>query len=267
MEDLSKYNPEGSPLRQWQMRMLEIVKAIDTVCRRHKIKYWLDFGTLLGAVRHKGFIPWDDDLDVSVFKEDYHKLLFLLEKELPPQFSVMWPGNNKNFPFNFAKVVDSKSYMIPDKDEWPSRAGLTGLWVDIFPMIHGNRPIRKMVEPLYGRCYRRIHNYEVNTKNKVLAYMLYPLALCLMGFGKVCGMFISRDKYVNTYGTVGDPTQFVTRHRNWVGTTVDIEFEKTMLPVPQNYEAMLTAMYGDYMKIPPEDKRKVHIGKIEVYDL
>lgn len=96
--------------------------------------------------------------------------------------------------------------------------------------------------------------------------MLYPMALCLLGFGKLCGLFISRDKYVNTYGTVGDPTQFVTRHRSWVGETVEKEFEGTMLMLPQNYDAMLKAMYGDYMKIPPKEKRKCHIGKIEVYN-
>lgn len=266
MEDLSYYNPEGSGLRKGQRRMVEIVKEIDKICRRHNIRYWLDFGTLLGAVRHKGFIPWDDDLDISVFKEDYRHLLSLLEKELPPQFSVMWPGNNKNFPFNFAKVVDSRS-RVEAIDEWTKRAGMEGLWVDIFPMEHGCRPIRRLVEPLYGRCYRRIHNFEVNTKNKVLAYLLYPLAICWVGIGKLCLLFVSRDKYVNTLGTVGDPTQFVTRHRSWVGHTKDIVFEGEMLAAPVDTDAMLKAMYGDYMKIPPEEKRKVHIGKIEVYDL
>lgn len=264
MEDLSQYNAEGTMLRSAQMRMLDILKAIDVIARRYGITYWLDGGSMLGCARHKGFIPWDDDLDIAVFYEDYRRLLSLLEKELPSQYSVMYTGNNKNFPFNFAKVVDSRSYVQAEGD-WPSRAGLSGLWVDIFPMIHGNGPIRKVVEAVYGRCYRRIHGFENNNCKKVVAYLLYPLALGLVGVSKIVGLFISRDKYVNTYGTGSAPTQHSTRHRSWTVPTKDMEFEGCMFPMPCNYDAILTVMYGDYMRIPPKEKRQTHNGKIEVY--
>ena len=83
MEDFSQYNPEGSTLRKAQMRMLEMLVEVDTICRKHNIPYWIDFGTLLGAVRHKGFIPWDDDMDISVYEKDYNRLREVLVKELP----------------------------------------------------------------------------------------------------------------------------------------------------------------------------------------
>ena len=85
-EDFSQYNGDGTNLRQAQLRMLEIVKAVDEVCRRHDIHYWIDAGTLLGAVRHKGFIPWDDDVDIAVMREEYGKLRDCLMKELPVDF-------------------------------------------------------------------------------------------------------------------------------------------------------------------------------------
>ena len=86
MEDFSKYNGEGTMLRKAQLRMLDILIAVDKICRKHNIPYWLDYGTLLGAVRHGGFIPWDDDLDISMMKEDYDRFLTIASKELPEQF-------------------------------------------------------------------------------------------------------------------------------------------------------------------------------------
>ena len=86
MEDLSRYNPEGSTLRKAQLRMLDILVAIDKICRENNIKYWIDYGTLLGAVRHKGFIPWDDDIDICVLDEDYPKVREAMIRELPNNF-------------------------------------------------------------------------------------------------------------------------------------------------------------------------------------
>ncbi|MDR3287625.1 MAG: LicD family protein, partial [Prevotellaceae bacterium] len=83
MEDFSKYNGEGTTLRKAQLRMLDILIEVDRICRKHNIQYWLDFGTLLGAVRHNGFIPWDDDVDISVMRKDRKRLKKMLVTELP----------------------------------------------------------------------------------------------------------------------------------------------------------------------------------------
>ena len=83
MEDLRKYNPEGSTLRKAQMRMLDILLVVDKIFRKHHIEYWLDGGTLLGAVRHGGFIPWDDDLDINVRVSDISRIRKVLQSELP----------------------------------------------------------------------------------------------------------------------------------------------------------------------------------------
>ena len=86
MEDFSRYNGENTKLRKAQLCMLDILIQFDKVCRNNNISYWLDGGTLLGAVRHQGFIPWDDDLDVCIQSKDYPKLREALIKELPKRY-------------------------------------------------------------------------------------------------------------------------------------------------------------------------------------
>ena len=79
----ARFNPDGSPLRRMQDRMTEMLREIDAICRRHNIRYWLCSGTLLGCIRHGGYIPWDDDLDIEVLREDYDRLMEILPRELP----------------------------------------------------------------------------------------------------------------------------------------------------------------------------------------
>ena len=79
----ARFNPEGSPLRLQQLRMKEMLKVLDGICRKHDIPYWIASGTLLGCMRHGGFIPWDDDLDVEMLRSDYKRLLRILPSELP----------------------------------------------------------------------------------------------------------------------------------------------------------------------------------------
>ena len=78
-----RFNPEGSILRRQQLRMLELLDAVDCICKKHNIPYWLSSGTLIGAARHNGFIPWDDDLDIEILRSDYLRLIKILPQELP----------------------------------------------------------------------------------------------------------------------------------------------------------------------------------------
>src|SRR5215212_9809635 len=149
MEDLSHYNPEGSDLRRAQMRMLEMLDVFDGICRKHSINYWLDWGTLLGARRHGGFIPWDDDLDVAVLRNDLKKLLSILKDELPSNLKLQHKKTDENYWFHWAKIRDTKSryyekgtecYNFHDK----------GLFIDIFslepvPSIRFKKVIDKFV--------------------------------------------------------------------------------------------------------------------------
>ena len=99
-EELRKrFNPDGSILRRQQMRMLELLGAVDKVCKKHNIPYWLSSGTLIGAARHQGFIPWDDDLDIEMLREDYLRLLKVLPQELPDNFVLQTHETDHNYIF------------------------------------------------------------------------------------------------------------------------------------------------------------------------
>ena len=115
MEDLSRYNPEGSTLRKAQMRMLEILKIVDSIFSKHHIDYYLDGGTLLGAVRHGGFIPWDDDIDISVRREDFSRIKRVLQKELPNNLVFQDRFTDWNLPVLIAKVRDKNSYYYEEE--------------------------------------------------------------------------------------------------------------------------------------------------------
>ena len=131
MEDLSVYNPEGSILRQAQHRMLEILREIDSICRRHNIQYFLDGGSLIGAVRHGGFIPWDDDLDIAIMLDDYKRLKKYLMAELPENLLFQDFSTDKNYPTLIAKVRDRNSFF---EESDSSKVEHRGIFVDIIPM-------------------------------------------------------------------------------------------------------------------------------------
>lgn len=127
------YNPEGSALRNLQLRMLEILKSVDAICKKHNIPYWLSSGTLLGAVRHDGFIPWDDDIDIELLREDYLKLLDILPKELPEEYVLQTTDTDSGYVYLYAKVRDTNSY-IEEKCVFNKHFEYKGAFIDIFPL-------------------------------------------------------------------------------------------------------------------------------------
>ena len=108
----ARYNPEGSLLRRQQNRMTEMLLCFDEICRKHDIPYWLCSGTLLGCVRHGGYIPWDDDLDVEILYKDYDRLMKVLREELPEQYGIQNDETDSGYFFCFAKINDKISGYI-----------------------------------------------------------------------------------------------------------------------------------------------------------
>ena len=259
-EDFSKYNGEGTQLRNAQMRMLEILKEIGKICKKHHIDYYLEGGTLLGAVRHQGFIPWDDDLDISVMKEDFPRLRKAILEELPADLVYQDNTTDHNFPFLFAKVRDKHSF-IEEPDLF--RLKEQGIYIDIFP----NEKVpcmwwKRRLDYPYGHCIRAIHNYS-NTKDKVLSCLVFPFAWILVQLTRLVNLFIPSDKIAYVYGC---QVAYNNYSKKDVYPLKYIPFEDMQAPVPHNYDAVLTALYGDYMQIPPEEKRRAHATKIEFYD-
>ena len=110
-----RFNPDGSLLRRQQLRMLELLEVIDVICRKHQIPYWLSSGTLIGAARHKGFIPWDDDLDIEMLRSDYLRLLKVLPQELPDNLALQTNETDPNYIFIYGKLRDKDSHLEETK--------------------------------------------------------------------------------------------------------------------------------------------------------
>lgn len=260
MEDLSRYNPEGSTLRKAQLRMLEILKAVDAIFARHHIDYYLDGGTLLGAVRHGGFIPWDDDIDISVRREDMPRIRKVLKAELPENLVYQDRFEDWNLPVLIAKVRMKNTYLY--EEECTDKLKERGLFIDIIPMekIPSWRWKQKL-DYWYGHCIRGIHNYST-LGDKILSYCVFPFTWGLVRLTRLVNRIIPSDQLADVYGW--KPTGCYKRQD--IFPTKRMPFEGFMASVPNNPDAMLKGLFGDYMQLPPEEKRRVHSTKIEFYD-
>lgn len=260
MEDLRRYNPEGSTLRKAQMRMLDILKVVDSIFSKHHIDYYLDGGTLLGAVRHGGFIPWDDDLDISVRREDYSQIKRILQQELPDNLVFQDRFTDWNLPVLVAKVREKNSYYY--EEECTDRLKVKGIFIDIIPME--KVPSWKWKQKLdywYGHCIRGIHNYYT-LGDKILSYCIFPFSWALVQLTRLINHFVPSDQLADVYGW--KPTGcYLSKD---IFPTRRMLFEGFMASVPNNPDAMLKGLFGDYMQIPPKEKRMTHTGRIEFYD-
>ncbi len=259
MEDLSKYNPEGSLLRKAQRRMLEILQVVDGICQKHGIPYFLDGGSLLGAVRHRGFIPWDDDLDIAVMRQDYKRLTKILKKELPANLVYQDRNTDFNYPMLIAKVRDKHSYF---EDDLSHKLKEKGIYIDIIPMEKvPSLEWKAKLDYWYGHCIRGIHNYS-DWRDKVLSYCVFPFAWTMVQLTRMVNWVSKSDQIAHEYGWKAY-NGFSSRD---VFPVKRMKFEGVDVCVPNNPDAVLKALFGDYMQIPPKEKRATHTGHIEFYD-
>ena len=148
-----RFSPDGSLLRRQQLRMLELLLEVDSICKHHQIRYWLSSGTLIGAARHAGFIPWDDDLDIEMLLEDYERLMRVLPDELPPTMALQSTRTDKNYFYFYAKVRDRRSFLAESNHYdrvWKER----GIYIDIFPFYKQPLWIHKLSELAQGHVYK-----------------------------------------------------------------------------------------------------------------
>ena len=257
-----RFNPEGSLLRQQQMRMLEILLEVDRICQKYDIPYWLSSGTLIGAMRHDGFIPWDDDLDIEMMRKDYLRLMKVLPLELPEWLALQNDETDPKYFYFYAKVRDRRSRML-EQNGYDRLWQEQGIYIDIFPMEQHPIWLHKLTEKTVGHMYkiwrtstdddkaikqvRRI--FDLNNK------MVFPFLrlLCRLWGGKVITSSMGIPFHNCRYASEIFP---LTTHA----------FEGYQLPVPGNADAHLRHIFGDYMQLPDLNKLAPHVGKLEFYE-
>ena len=262
MEDFSQYNAEGSTLRKMQLRILEILVEIDRVCRKHDIKYWLDWGTLLGAVRHGGFIPWDDDIDISMLSEDLKRFKEVAPAELSESFFLQTKETDPGYRSPFCKVRDRNSLFITKHEDF-SRDYQKGLYVDIFEVVPYptvNKKLLKFIMHWYKKIYFFFYvKNDVTLKNHI-ASITFPIMK--LGLDVLWGILNIGKK--NRIGLEKHFSPGISYTRDMVFPLKDIEFEGKVFLGPAHPDQCLTEAYGDFMQVPPKEKRVTHIIHVEM---
>lgn len=256
----ARFNPDGSLLRRQQMRMLELLLEVDRICRRHGIKYWLSSGTLIGAVRHKGFIPWDDDLDIEMLLPDYERLMKVLPRELPDTMALQSQDTDPNYFFFYAKVRDRRS-LLEENTGYDRAWKEKGIYIDIFPFYRQPLWIHLLSEKTIGHVYKIMRTTKGERglkKVRMLTWlnrrMIYPV---LKG---LCRLSDARE----TYG-LGIPYHD-PRYMEDILPLTETEFEGHLFPVPKDCHKALTLKYGDYMRMPDIDEVNLHVNRLEIWD-
>ncbi len=260
-----------SDLRKIQLIELDILKEIDRVCQKHDIKYFLDCGTALGAVRHKGFIPWDDDIDIGMTRENYNKFIKIAPLELTENYFLQSLETEKKCPHLFAKVMKKNTLYM--SWAWKNIDIPQGIWVDIFPYDYctdeDDKSIKdfRLLSKIYG--YKMIPNRFlkddgtikwklVSVVRKLLYYLLflYPQKKLINQIDKVLNSFNKNNK---KYSIPLVFPEILKLEKKIVEDLQVVEFEDSFFPITKYIHEYLTLRYGDYMKLPPEEKRVGHL--------
>lgn len=258
-------------LRQCQLVQLHLLYVLDAVCKELNLTYFLDSGSALGAARHNGFIPWDDDLDVGMPKEDYRRFLKEASKILPSDVILQKPSDCPHQTIPFAKLRDTKSYYCECANNI-STADPSGIYLDIFPFeempeigVSAQKFIKRMISSSW---YRTRYFRHLCSRGFFAALVCAPLGLCCNAIHACLRLFVGFLRLVlpsrSTYSLF--ETIF---HKHY--KTADLypvsthAFEDGDFPVPHNLDAHLRAQYGDWHWIPPPDQRPRHARIIDPF--
>lgn len=245
-----------TPLRQSQLVMLRMLKIMDYLCNKHDINYFLTGGSLLGAIRHQGFIPWDDDVDVGMTRANYEKFEKLAVPELPNDILFQTAETDPEYPscrYVEAKLRDKYStYSITERKKITQKWH-QGLMLDIF---------------VYDRAYFP-HNFFIYALNRTLTYFFWKTGPNNSNNKKRAKVlkFISRYVpfpfvYASTFICKRKMIKFGQSYKtkNEISGVIRARFESMEALIPIGWESYLKRMYGDYMKLPPPEQQKGHQG-------
>ncbi|MBR3593576.1 MAG: LicD family protein [Clostridia bacterium] len=253
-----------------QTTLLDILKVTNETLVKHGIKPFLIAGSCIGAVRHGGIIPWDDDIDIGLFREDYEKAREILINELPDGYVYCDERTEKDYPYSFGKVRKKGTAFVHGGDMHLDIH--QGIYMDVFPFD----PIpdsREEFLPVYKKCValkKRVDLKCMSYKKHGRLRPLPQLPLIFLGH-----LFINKKrtekklhalitkhssrkdtKYLFNFLSIYGEKERI--EREWFAEVREVDFDGVTAYIPEGYDPYLTFLYGDYMTPPPEDKRVSH---------
>ncbi len=258
---------EVTDIREIQQMELGIMEYIHEVCQKIGVKYFLAYGSLIGAVRHKGFIPWDDDMDICMLREDYEKLQDYLIANPDERYEVMSYKNNLNYVYPFMKVQDNHTYLLEEDVRIDSNMGI---YVDIFPVdgYEDDSVFKDKMTRLIKKRQLSCYTFKGITNTKSLLNSLIRYISVIIFYFTNTNKYIrgidelAKSRKVSDYEEVDyliykDMNKPVWR-REWLEQVTTGTFEGKEFMIPKNYHEILTSDYGDYTQLPPVELRFSH---------
>lgn len=252
----AKFNPDGSDLRKAQICMLELLKFLDDICRKHNLEYWLDSGTLIGAARHGGFIPWDDDIDVCMMKKDAERLKEIMKDKIWDGHIVLQNHDTdpNYFHPSWMTLRDTKSEYIIDQ-YYQNIIKYKGFQVDIF-IIEENIPKNLLkfssklfnllvTSPLMGRHHLEYLRYFVPLNYNILTKIIHP-------------MFNLLKKQTPTLSSGFGAVFLKVQFKDTIFPLKQIIFEGYKFYCPNDCDAYLTNLYNNWKQLPNLNQIKTH---------
>ena len=258
-------------IRTLQLHILKILLAVDSVCREHGLRYYIWAGTMLGAVRHKGFIPWDDDMDICMPRPDYDRLMAHAKEWLPTPYEAVCAETDPAYPGPFGKIQDASTTLI-------ERAHINyigGLYIDVFPLdgVPQSRLLQRLTFARYEFFKRVIyflhrdpfkHGHGPSSWLPLLVQKATSNASVQRQLRRIMTSYAYEDcRLIADY----DDGRNGICEKSVLGKPTPIAFEGHMLMGVEQAHAYLSKKYGDYMQIPPHDDQRKHNFYYLDYDL
>lgn len=255
---------------------LDILECFVSFCRRHSIPFFLTGGTLLGAVRHKGFIPWDDDIDVVMLRPDYDRFATLFSQADTAPFAIVSGETSRSFPLCSLKIHDTRTILF----ERGVKRSFCGVYIDVFPLdfVPEDPAIRtfliRLLEKFRTARLEKVRFCQTHpSRLKALAIAIRYALLHLVPMSLPRGLHnaairrAARRSNGQWVGNLTSPLNLRAEFfpRTWFDTTVPLPFERFVLPAFSHYQDYLAAIYGDYMTPPPPEQRILRHGSLAFF--